>query len=200
MTEKIKDNNLKQFLNELKKLKEVNPDPIFEENARIRLLSKISKPKVQEKYTFMYRFAFLILLLLLLPGIGVAYAAQSSLPGDPLYQVKIASEKIVLTIAPVKLKTYINAEIIKRRENEQKKLQKKIKIKEVEKLKNENSKDKSVQPTPQISKSVEVLQDVIEKAPDQAIKGLEKAIESVNKHIERKKARSLPTSPKRPNH
>lgn len=156
----MKDNNIKRFLRELRNLESINPDPVFRKNARMRLLNKISGPKIQENHPFLYRFAFLMLLFLVLPGIGVVYAAQYSLPGDPLYQIKTASEEAVLTITPPELKIYINSEIKKRRQNEQERLQK----------------DKT--------KAINVLQKVIEKAPEQAIKGLEQAIESVSKQKE----------------
>jgi|GEM_PF-2863588 hypothetical protein len=202
----ISENNLKQFLEEFKNIKQVNPDPVFRDKARMRLMNKISRPIIPQRQLFPYRYAFLTLLLFILP-VGVVSAAQSSLPGEPLYQVKLASEKTALSIAPVKLKTYIKSEIIKRRGNEQKKL-KKIETDAVNTAEDVNSASASAQPVssplPSPSNAVKVLQRVLEKAPEQAIKGLEQAIESVSKPKENQSQKpenpkdSRPNPPRRP--
>lgn len=44
--------------------------------------------------------AIVVLVLLATSGIGMVYAASDSLPGDPLYGVKLAGERVQLTFSP----------------------------------------------------------------------------------------------------
>lgn len=62
-------------------------------------------------------FATVILLLVLLLGFTSVVSAQNSLPGQPLYPVKIASENIISAINPS-----FKSEILKRRSEEIKEL------------------------------------------------------------------------------
>lgn len=87
--------NQEQFDNELKNLKDMKLD----ENAKLRIKSsldmhiatyvpkKITSP-YHHYFHYSYKMAFVSLVLVLSISLGTAYASQSSLPGDMLYQVK----------------------------------------------------------------------------------------------------------------
>lgn len=122
-------NNLKQILTTLKDLSEANPDDIFRQNARIRLLNKIgaSQAVASGRYTGIfiapYRFALASFLVFLVGGAGtVLAAAQFSLPSDALYPVKTASEQVLLAALPPPLKGSAALMIADRRVNEVAKL------------------------------------------------------------------------------
>ncbi len=90
-----------------------SPNPIFVQNARIRLFNQLSikNKKVRsrptrrtQKRTLVLRPAyalvtFLLVFALFMSGIGVVRASASSLPGDRLYGIKRANEQIQLVIS-----------------------------------------------------------------------------------------------------
>lgn len=203
MIRKIEDNNLKKILRGLRDLEETNPDIFFRKNARVRLINKITFPQSTKKYTFPLisvgeavinpsRFAFAVFLFSMLLGTGTVYAAQSSLPTDTLYPLKIASEKIALNLAPIPvLREKVASEIERRRKTEQEKIQKQDKkdqIKPQEQPGKQPNKDKNTIISPStLPQAREILQEVLEKTPEQAKPGLEQAIESLSKQSEDKK-------------
>jgi len=104
---------------------EVRPSPSFRQDARARLLDKIdartsAKEEAEEKekrrllsgLKSKLRFpviirglaapalaAITVLVLLGVMGIGVVHASSESLPGDPLYGVKLAGERVRLALS-----------------------------------------------------------------------------------------------------
>lgn len=103
----------------LKTLQSIEPDKAWQNEDKRKLMEKISvfgvkndiflsardiyadKARFSFKSLFPNSFAvsFASIALVLTSGILTVGAAQSSLPGDPLYGVKIATEKVALAIA-----------------------------------------------------------------------------------------------------
>jgi hypothetical protein len=97
-----------------------NPDPQFVQISKQRLLRRLpeingafQKPAARntwwswlfnlgESRALAFRFAVVIILVVCLfaGGTGVAFASQSTLPGDSLYGVKIGLEDLTLALAP----------------------------------------------------------------------------------------------------
>lgn len=119
-------NNLEQILKDLHHLPAATPEASFRTNARIRLLNLLSTPSAASvplirARAFRWAGAFAVATLIL--GTGAVYASQSSLPGTPLYPVKIASEKVALNLAPTgQIKTSVATGMIDRRADEVNKL------------------------------------------------------------------------------
>lgn len=116
-----------QLLKGLKGYPEVIPSADWRENARIRILNLVTpavKPHWYQKpriwgYTVGSALATATL------SVGVAFAAQSSLPNSPLYPVKLLSEHVALTLSPTEsLKTSVAQSIISRRISEVEEVQK----------------------------------------------------------------------------
>ncbi len=123
-------NNLEQILKDLHHLPAATPEAGFRTNARIRLLNLFSAAKtpVSAAATMairprVLRWAGAFALATFILGTGAVYASQSSLPGTPLYPVKIASEKVALGLAPTgQIKTAVATSMIDRRAEEINKL------------------------------------------------------------------------------
>ncbi|MCX7778941.1 MAG: DUF5667 domain-containing protein [Patescibacteria group bacterium] len=64
----------------------------------------------------------MILVVVLLSGYGFLKAAERSLPGEPLYPLKRASEKIIFQLSPSQEKPVLRAEIVQKRLKESKQL------------------------------------------------------------------------------
>jgi hypothetical protein len=114
---------LSQLLKELKHSDAVTPCASFRMNARIRILNTVSKntqtvPHVKSSPIFLrYAFRFAVIIIFLIAG-TIVYA-QSSNPGDPLFSVKVVSERTALILSPSEqIKTNIAASIIARRADE----------------------------------------------------------------------------------
>ncbi len=122
-------NNLEQILKDLHHLPAATPQASFRTNARIRLLNLLSAPAAAFPRPAMairsqvLRWAGAFALAIFILGTGAVYASQSSLPGTPLYPVKIASEKVALGLAPTgQIKTAVATSMIDRRADEVNKL------------------------------------------------------------------------------
>lgn len=99
------------------------PSESFRTNARIRILNRIrGNFAVQQRPSWVRRAWQIALAALAAPallGASIVAAAQNSNPHDPLYPVKIASEKAALTLAPApQIKTGVATTIIDRRAQE----------------------------------------------------------------------------------
>jgi hypothetical protein len=97
-----------------------DPDPQFVQVSKRRLLRRLSepdeafqKPAASDTWwswlfnlggnrapAFRFAVAVIILFCLFAGGTGVAFASQSSLPGEPLYGVKIGMEDLTLALTP----------------------------------------------------------------------------------------------------
>lgn len=95
----------------------VSPPPTFRRHARTRLLNTIEaqisaarpQPSVPPRQRGLLRrlgltmpamVTIMVIVLLVTAGLGVVHASSRSLPGDPLYEVKLAIERIRLTLSP----------------------------------------------------------------------------------------------------
>ncbi|HBL52279.1 MAG: hypothetical protein A3D24_01385 [Candidatus Blackburnbacteria bacterium RIFCSPHIGHO2_02_FULL_39_13] len=122
--------NILITLKSLKGMSEASPSSTFKRNSRARFIERINQetslvlPKRSISTRWAYSFAFAAILLFFTGS--TVFAAQSSLPSDPLYPVKVASEKVALALSsPIpSLKSIIAEELVKRRENEYKELEK----------------------------------------------------------------------------
>ncbi|MCL4359986.1 hypothetical protein M1555_01890 [Patescibacteria group bacterium] len=99
------------------------PTDSFRTNARIRVLNRIRPTPAAARHIRMPKKVWQILTgavaVPALLGAGIVLAAQSSGPANPLYPVKIASERAALAAAPGgALKTSIAVGILKRRADE----------------------------------------------------------------------------------
>jgi hypothetical protein len=97
-----------------------DPDPQFVQVSKRRLLSRLSETNgtfqmpatrttwwswlfnLGQSRALVFRFAVVLVLVVCLfaGGTGVAFASQSTLPGDSLYAVKIGLEDLTLALAP----------------------------------------------------------------------------------------------------
>lgn len=101
----------KQIRNAFKNIKYIAPDAAQKSAFRSVLqahmnaypvLEGLAKPSVL-RAAFLYAhkpaLAFLLIILLLMGTTGATFASQNALPGNALYPVKLATEKVRLTIA-----------------------------------------------------------------------------------------------------
>lgn len=118
----MNENELIQRLQSLRGHPMAQPDAAFAKNARIRILNRIRVSRTpQQSPSWVRRLWQIALAALAAPallGVGVV-AAQGSNPHDVLYPIKIASEKVALTLSPdPKTKTNVATTIIDRRAQE----------------------------------------------------------------------------------
>ncbi|MCX6747806.1 MAG: hypothetical protein NTW98_02585 [Candidatus Nomurabacteria bacterium] len=155
--------NQEQFDNELRKMQDVRLD----EDAKLRIKSSLdthiatyTPKKITSPYShyfhYSYKMAFVSLVLVLSISLGTAYASQSSLPGDMLYQVKtdITEPIIKLTKKTKKDKESFDLYLADKRIQEVEELIKEDKITEArlernlflfEKHLNEREKDREIE-------------------------------------------------------
>jgi hypothetical protein len=97
------------------KATDIRPRPEFRDRARYQYQAAIREMPVEEKHNF---FAVLrpslatvvVMVIVLLAGGSVVAAAGGSLPDNPLYQVKLATEAVRLALTPSDLdKAELNA-------------------------------------------------------------------------------------------
>lgn len=114
MKRKITDKNLIASLNKLGHLNK-GPQPLFKQQARERLMDKISPqkralilpainlhPLIWKRLTAVsFKYGLSAFLGFMLLGAGTVLAAQSSLPTSPLYPVKRATEQVALTVSKI---------------------------------------------------------------------------------------------------
>lgn len=105
----IQKKELIKFLNSLKGADWAKPSDSFKHNARIRLLNIITDQTRRQEPTYLrpvgkllksWRLATVFGLILFFLSSASVIAAQSSLPGDKLYPLKIASEQALLAVTP----------------------------------------------------------------------------------------------------
>ena len=121
---KITDNKIRELLRSLADDASLKPETHFRTHAGIRLTNLVAPAPLPVQPAGFWHHAVVKLAAAAAPlaFAGTVLAAQTSLPGQPLYPVKIASEKVALTLAPKALKTRVAAEIIDRRADEIKNL------------------------------------------------------------------------------
>ena len=83
----------------------VEPRPEFRAAARQRLMTALAQRAERRRWRFSlfgwqrrWAFAVTVALVILLSGTGTVFAAENSLPGDALYEVKMASEEVRLAL------------------------------------------------------------------------------------------------------
>lgn len=180
MNESLNERVLKKMLAGMKNSKMAMPDPEFKHSLRERLIQKQSKnsrfPSLRP-----FQIAFGAILLLLTTSSGLVFASQKSLPDNLLYPIKIASEKFALAATSPfpELKTKISSHIENRRTEESEKLNAVAEEENVNTAQDEKSttQDKVEENT---EKHMETLKGVLEKTPEEAEKGLERAIDAPN--------------------
>jgi hypothetical protein len=106
----------------------VEPAPEFRERARYRLqaaLREKAAAKAERKWSFSWNWqprwavALTAVVVLLAGGSGTVLAANNSMPGQPLYAVKLASEKVKLAVTTSSTaKAEVYAGLAERRVNE----------------------------------------------------------------------------------
>ena len=160
--------------------------------------------RLQEEEKRSYRFVFptryltpvlVLILLVIIAGAGVANA-QKSLPGHPLYPVKILSENIIKTVNPA-----FKDEILERRSEEIKTITEQEKDSEqlnktIDKYENDLDGNKNVNPT-KIQESRKNLEDAKENSEDEekdrideVIKKTEIKISEIHKEDEKENKKS----------
>lgn len=94
--------NIQHALKQLKQeYRATGPSELLREHGWSALLSRIEE---EERGWAMRRAWMLlasVLVLVILGGAGTVYAAQSAKPGDVLYPVKVASDRVAAQIAPI---------------------------------------------------------------------------------------------------
>ena len=157
-------NNLESFLKQLKKVVTLSSQEKDVHREAVRAFVRTHpQTHVPSPYSFIFtslRYAVVALLIVSLTGSGVAYAAERSLPGSPLYIVKAKvtePARVALTQNPEK-RAELEVELIERR------------LKEVAKV---SSQKKLTEETAAFVASVldEQLEDVQEDLRDLSTKG-----------------------------
>jgi hypothetical protein len=106
------------------KATDIRPRPEFRDRARYQFQMAVREMPVKESRGFFTVFkpalvTVAVLAVVLLAGGGVVAAAGSSLPGSPLYSVKLATESVRLALTPSTLgKAELNAQFADRRIDE----------------------------------------------------------------------------------
>jgi hypothetical protein len=106
------------------KATDIRPRPEFRDRARYHFQMAVREMPVKESRGFftVFRPALVtvaMLAIVLLAGGGVVAAAGNSLPGSPLYSVKLATESVRLALTPSALgKAELNAQFADRRIDE----------------------------------------------------------------------------------
>ncbi len=111
---------IEKILKTLKNNPESRPTAAFRTNARIRILNTITNSQIplqsQVRRPIWMTYALRLGVFALFLTGGTVYAAQSSLPKDVLFPVKVLSERVALTLSPTqKTKTTVANTIIGRR-------------------------------------------------------------------------------------
>lgn len=83
---------------------DVKPSPEFRARARYQLQIKMAQTKAPRRVSFFnaqprWVMATLGVLLVFVLGTGTVWAADSSMPGNPLYPVKLATENVLVKLA-----------------------------------------------------------------------------------------------------
>jgi hypothetical protein len=109
----------------VKETSAVQPRAEFKARARYQFRSALQEaaavPKRRPFFGWLPRWATVVtaVLVLLLAGGGTVFAAASSMPGSPLYPVKLATEQVQLVLTPSQLgKANLCAEFADRRVDE----------------------------------------------------------------------------------
>jgi hypothetical protein len=108
----------------VKETSAVQPRAEFKARARYQFRSALQEaaaPKRRPFFGWLPRWATVLtaVLVLLLAGGGTVFAAAGSMPGSPLYPVKLATEQVQLTLTPSQLgKANLCAEFADRRVDE----------------------------------------------------------------------------------
>jgi hypothetical protein len=106
------------------KATDIRPRPEFRDRARYQFQTAMREMPVKESRGFLAVFkpalvTVIMLAIVLLAGGGVVAAAGNSLPGSPLYSVKLATESVRLALAPSALgKAALNAQFANERIHE----------------------------------------------------------------------------------
>ncbi|HET6477597.1 MAG TPA: DUF5667 domain-containing protein, partial [Dehalococcoidales bacterium] len=120
---------------------EIAPRPEFRERARYQMLAALRDMKERKRRRFSlfgwqprWATAAIAVLVLLLASSGTVAAAGNSMPDQPLYPVKLATERVRLVLTPSKLgKAEYYAELVDKRVNEIVNMAEKGKLKQMEK-------------------------------------------------------------------
>lgn len=189
-------------IEELKNLKIIKADNDFKTSLRAQMLEKIGGGilMAQNRLVSMWQTIFMkkavILPAVLIvaisgTGIGGAYASQSALPGDLLYPVKLASEKVQLALASGESKkAELHLKFSQKRLEEAEKLaEKKITKPEliksaVQAYENELSKIKKSLPEEAIIRRQKILDKIDEKTKDYN-NGIEESVKKAKEKTRR---------------
>ncbi len=104
-----------------KKALAIQPRPEFIAKARYQFGSALQEVKPKRRLSFLgwqprWATAVAVVLILLLGGGGTVAAAGSSMPDNPLYPVKLATEQVWLTLTPSNMgKAELYAKLAERR-------------------------------------------------------------------------------------
>ena len=120
---------------------EIAPRPEFRERARYQMLAALRDMEERKQRRFSlfgwqprWATAAIAVLVLLVASSGTVAAAGNSMPDQPLYPVKLATERVRLVLTPSKLgKAEYYAELVDKRVNEIVNMAEKGKLKQMEK-------------------------------------------------------------------
>lgn len=116
----------------------IKPRPEFRERASYQFQAALREMESKKSQGFFSRqprwaTAVIVVIFLLLAGSGTVAAAGNSLPGEPLYQVKLATEAVRLTMTPSALgKAELNVKLADKRVDEIIEMVDKGKVEQVE--------------------------------------------------------------------
>lgn len=204
---------LESFI-KVKEFEKINPPAIFEDEVKIRFINivKAKQSQILPKKGMIPRFAaqlsglwamptlakisIFVILFLFISGFTSILSANT-LPGDFLYPVKIASEKVIIFFTPNNKKVNLHIIFAKRRLDEIEKMAEKGRIGEITKTLNvleteidsviNYMKDFEIDIKTQevfdmilenFNKQNKVLKKVKEKVPDEAKPAIQRAIEN----------------------
>ena len=120
---------------------EIAPRPEFRERARYQILAELRDIEERKQHRFSlfgwqprWATAAIAVLVLLVASSGTVAAAGNSMPDQPLYPVKLATERVRLVLTPSKLgKAEYYAELVDKRVSEIVNMAEKGKLEQMEK-------------------------------------------------------------------
>ena len=168
----------------------LRPSPEFKAAARYRVMSAFGRAAEARRRRFgwsrRWAMAVVAVALVCTSGIGTVLAAEQSLPGEPLYQVKMAREQVELTLARddvSKAKLYV--ELAEKRVAEAERLAGKVEQASLQGRDMARAQELRKEVDQSAAQQLIPLQDLLKTAPDPARDPIIRAINATWQHYER---------------
>ena len=175
----------------------IEPSPFLVDHGWDALYSRIQEDQIVWRKP-LFLGACLMIVLLITTG-GTVYAAQTAKPGDLLYGVKVASERVVAQLAPQPWKDHVVETLLERRVEQVKEVSDHDDVKRQQQAEDEYVRTvdtlrsagalRSDTATKAAQKAAAIIEDIKKKEPkneekkDDDLKNIEKKVESTTHEI-----------------